>query len=454
MNCTTAETVNRSPATVSEDRSISLAFECFAGLSKVLVKRAHCLADSIRHLELRGRAPSSSLDLAQRRDCSDFVEVMEDVYSDLVAQIREREGSRKVESLSTRKKNNVSSLMGALLASEATVPEEVDEGEAVADAPTTVNERLLNAGVEKMMGKDPVDNVPVKPVVAPQKPLSEILPAVDRAAMVLIDPVASDVTRTCVSFLDAQRRLTLIWASQCLEVASSILCLNGWDLSSASFRLHNRHQHSGLPDWLRLGAIQVCALQAHVCQGLQLYSRALEEHAKVLRLLKRVDCKQVLLESIKIHLSQGNFLVAKGLLDEVTEEYVLKVHKKAALADILELLRLDKEVALLTHYADVSVEILRSSHGVFSPEQVLVYGVQDNGLLSMPGPDVRKFKELTYGRRLGDSRKSVALKTRREGEVKGLELHEARKELRVVIATAKENVRAMLIKLGEDTKLK
>lgn len=266
----------------------------------------------------------------------------------------------------------------------------------------------------------------------------------NRAELVAIDPISAAKAKSCVQFLSAHRTLTLVWASHALDIAAHILRVNGWDLDSSACKLHSRHAYSGSPDWLREGSLQVARLGSKISQGLCQYSRALHCYGQLLRLMKRVRCREVLVEMVKIHAAKGDFILARNLLQEVlTEEYALRPlsGKETLSGDVFELLRWNKELALLQQYLDVSIDLLTETHGVGSAQQQLAYGVQDNGLLSRP---VVPLVEVRNGRSLSDKHKRIAAEQAKEKDRQSLALSESRAEFKAVIAAEKDRVRALL----------
>ena len=115
---------------------------------------------------------------------------------------------------------------------------------------------------------------------------------------------------------------------------------------------------------------------------------------------------------IKIHIAQGNYFLAQKAVNALVDKMALaaerekssKMNKKQSAApasaveslsgevqlppslemDIMNIIKLDKEVGLLKCIADACMSSLRSE-GFLSPEQMQIFRVQDNGLLSMNG---------------------------------------------------------------------
>ena len=276
---------------------------------------------------------------------------------------------------------------------------------------------------EKEMEKEKPVAKP-KPISAVKKrdiPLKELLRST--ALDELLCPVPWRIASVCVDFLSKNRLLTLLWAMKCLEAVSEILALNGWDPTTVlkaktsklvKKKLSENSRNDGrdggdggaMPEWVRLGASQIHLMKAKLFGYLMWYKEAESELNIYLSMLTADAPKSTIIYLIKIHIAQGNFFLAQKAVNALVDKLALAAEREKASKknkqvvtpasllpgevqlppslemDIMNIIKLDKEVGLLKCIADAYVSSLRSE-GFLSPEQMQLFHVQDNGLLSM-----------------------------------------------------------------------
>ena len=319
-----------------------------------------------------------------------------------------------------------------------------DDSEAVSDAsggadgkhkkkgkPSKSKHKGKQKEKEKAKEKSAAKPTPVSPMKKREIPLKEMLRSTKLDE--LLRPVPWRVASTCVDFLSKNRLLTLVWATKCLEAVSELLALNGWDprmaLSSKkrnlvkknlseSSRKDNLGDGNTIPDWVRLTASQIHLMRAKLFGSMMRYKEAESELNIYLSMLTMDAPESTMVYLIKIHIAQGNFFLAQKAVNALVDKLVLAAEREkistknkhggeisAAVIpittdgapsssevqlppslemDIMNIIKLNKEVGLLKCIADAYMSSLRNE-GFLSPEQMQVFRVQDNGLLSMNG---------------------------------------------------------------------
>ena len=437
-----------------KEELLSLQVECCLSLSRTLVLRADAMRDAARELEVRGGVRMSGLDIAQRRG-DDLEDLMEDVCADLCRQIQAKESSEggggkggKKKSIFADKASKVSSLMNLAMAAPATTDGEDHHGEEGEEH--NADEELAHKDKEESItqplaitdsqvasqkspkgksskGKGPLaikDNEAAQVVLVP---LSVILPPMD-ADREVRQPVSIATARTCVQFLSAHRALTLMWAAYALEAVSDIVKRRGADPHYPRFRPHDQHALNHTPFWITQGAARVAQLRGRMYQGLCIYYKATEEYNAYMRLTKRPQSRKLVLEIVKLQLAQGNFMVARNLVHQaIRSMYGEKHFPGVDLSDLqnmpepIDLLRIDKELALLYALTEVNVQQLQGC-GLFNSAYSRFLSVQDNGLLTGPAREpVEVERGLT-------PHKVSLIKERQGGEAAALKKEQAERE--------------------------
>lgn len=463
---------NFSPVGISlQDGRLQEAMcSCYLGLSRALLARSEKMRDAIRGVEIRGKLAHSRLDIAQRRG-DDFIDVIRDYYDQLAAQAATTSSGKSEdqadESASNQSKRRLLKKPVISLSSETSVVGLDDDNsslgdggsvwdgsEAIADGSdtsvsTTATEdthskkkkKKSKASKSKSKSKQKETEVKPKPVeVKPpllskrEIPLKELLRKIDNTYE-LLNPLPFKVAAECADYLYKNRLLTLLWTKKCLDAASEILALHGWNPRTAiGGKATSRKDAKGsnestldIPSWARSAAGQIHLLRANMFRYLMQYKEAEFEMKTYISLLTSKPPKAIIAILIKIHIAQGNYLLAQNITNSLIDELAISKVKPVASKenattandsqlppslemDIMNIIKLDKEVGLLKYISDAYVSSLREG-GVFSVEQSQLFAVRSNGLLLSSRPPVGL--ENRSGRSIG-TREILNRKSQRE----------------------------------------
>jgi len=437
--------------------------DCCLHLCKALLLRADGFRDAIREIELRGSIPVSSLDVSQRRG-DDFLDLMEDVHQELSRAIDLREndsaadGPKKTKSIFGKKNTASSALLDAAMAgaSPAVDSDQEEMGEEDGGADGDAGDENASAAAStpskpKVMRSNSAATItsePPKPVAVPAAPLSSILPRLDPDQKA-IHPISRATARRCVQSLTGHRVLTLMWTSYLLEVVSGILARRGTDPQYQKFRTHTKHSFNPTPEWVTQSTGRVSQMKGRVYQGLCIYHQAIDEFAVCTKFSKNARSRPYYINIIKLHLAQGNFMWARSVVFDALRELYPRgfpgfdLQDSTAMPDPIDVLRVDKELALLQGLIDANLAQLTSC-GLFTSIHSRFNSVQENGLLSAPGRmPVENARGLTLH--------AVAVfKTRNSGEAEAARkakeaLESSREELKERIQQARDKANESLL---------
>ena len=358
---------------------LALLVECALHLMKTLLRRCDSLRDAIRILEVRGKLRVSCLDIAQRAG-DDFLDHMADIHDDLcgLINLKENDGGNKPKSI-FGKKNNTSTTLTAAIAENSPVPldpEDGDEAESCADPDTGKTAQESNES-----GKPELS-----PSSEAKVPLSALLPPIDPTREV-ISPVATTTARKCIRHLASHRVLTLMWTSYIAEVVGGVLKRRGVDPHYPHFLAHSKHEFNFTPEWVTRSAARLAQFRGLVYSGLCIYYKAVEELTACTKFSLSARSFIYYLSMIKLHISQGSFLLARDALNECLRSYFAQqlpafdLSDETAMPEPLDLLPVCKELALLQAIIDAGVRQLDSA-GIFTSSYSKFLCVQRNGLLS------------------------------------------------------------------------
>ena len=399
--------------TAQNEALLPIMVDCCLQLCKALLLRADSLRDAVRELEIRGGIPVSSLDVSQR--CGeDFLDLMEDVHEDLSRAIDLKEsesgaagGPKKSRSI-FGKKNSASSssaLLEAAMAGPSTLEDDGDgtdaEGGEEEDGTKQDGDEIASVGKSEATGamtrqgsSATITSATAPPVLqkqpteAPLAPLSSILPRPDPGRVVK-HPVDTVPARRCIKLLSGHRTLTLMWTSYLLEAISGMLARRGTDPQYQKFRTHTRNSYNPTPEWVTQVTGRLSQMKGRVYQGLCIYYRAIDEFAVCTKFSKNARSRPYYVSILKLHLAQGNFMWARSVLHDALRGLYPKsfpgfdLNDSTAMPDPIDVLRVDKELALLQAFLDVNMGQLDSC-GLFTSTHSRFCSVQENGLLSAP----------------------------------------------------------------------
>lgn len=439
----------------NKETLLSQLVECCLHLGKALLLRCDALRDAAREVEVRASLSISYLDVSQRRG-DDFLDLMADAHEELAEAVKAKEsvggsasegGKRKTKSI-FKKSGSASPPLLFSTATDATA----SEAQSDAEEDTTAEGAAGGSGGGSGGGGESsqaltrsstglsATHKSAPGLAAGPVPLSAIMPPYEKDKE-LRKPIDLATGRKCLKLLLGHRVLTLMWASHVAEVVSGILKRRGVDPSYPRYHPHRLHEHSDTPEWLVHSAGKLAQLRARVFQGLCIYFKAIEEASAFVRFIKSAKSRPYFVSIIKLHLAQGNFMLARAaLFDAIRTLYATRfpaydLSDDTAMPEPMDLLPVDRELALLQAYMDKYIAQLQAS-AVFSSPHSRFLSVQDNGLLSAP-------REVPLEVQRGLTPHVVeVLRCRKEEAADGsgsarAQLEESREELKRTIAEAR-----------------